>query len=102
MLEKAVKALLASQGSDIHVLWSLKYQQQSDFPTLAPEAEGESEMDPHIMCFPDPPLDLAFDDIILDHVKDAWQRIVGNAVNQDEFLKFEDREAVDEDVEEDD
>ena len=40
-------------------------------------------------------MDLAFDDAILDNVKEVWQKIVGE--NGGEFLVFQDREQYDDD-----
>ncbi|KAL1311245.1 hypothetical protein AAFC00_001434 [Neodothiora populina] len=96
LLQKAIKKLIATQGSDVKVLWTLQYQQSSNFhsPNVADEANG------NILRFPNAPLDLAFNDSVLDNVKQTWLRIVGG--NGDEFMKFEDREAAAEDDAEDD
>jgi hypothetical protein len=40
-------------------------------------------------------MDLAFDDTVLDNVKNVWQKISGDDAG--EFLVFQDREAYDED-----
>lgn len=40
-------------------------------------------------------MDLAFDDKILDDVKEVWQKIVGEDAG--EFLVFQDREQYDDD-----
>lgn len=40
-------------------------------------------------------MDLAFDDSVLDQVKDVWQKITGG--NDGEFLVFQDRETYDDD-----
>lgn len=95
ILDKAVNALLATQGSDIKVLWSLKYQQG------AKSASTNADDNANIIRFPDTPLDLAFEDTILDNVKQVWKTITGG--HEDEFMKFEDREAAaEEDSEEED
>ena len=49
-----------------------------------------------IITFGRPSVALAFDDILLTEVKEAWSRITGNA---DGFMQFEDRDdgAYDED-----
>lgn len=43
------------------------------------------------MVFPPPSVDLAFDDSILDSVKEMWQRIMGEEVVRGDFLRFDDR-----------
>jgi hypothetical protein len=40
-------------------------------------------------------MDLAFDDAVLENVKEVWQKIVGDEAG--EFLVFQDREAYDDD-----
>lgn len=42
-------------------------------------------------------MDLAFDDAVLDNVKEIWQKIQGN--DSGEFLVFQDREAYTDDDE---
>lgn len=91
LLQKAVQALLSTveitpQPSE---LWSIQYQQQ-------PSSGSESiPTDDHVLRFPTPSLDLVFDDSILDHVKQVWQKIEGD--DSDEFLVFQDRETYDDD-----
>jgi hypothetical protein len=40
-------------------------------------------------------MDLAFDDVVFDHVKDVWQKITG--ADAGDFLVFQDREVYDDD-----
>jgi hypothetical protein len=49
----------------------------------------------HVLRFPPPPMDLAFDDTTFDHVKDVWKKIMGDDAG--EFLVFQDREVYDDD-----
>jgi hypothetical protein len=51
--------------------------------------------DEHVLRFPPPSTDLAFDDTVFDRVKDVWQKIMGGDVG--EFLVFQDREIYDDD-----
>lgn len=44
-----------------------------------------------VMLFPVASVDPVFDDSILDGVKETWKRILGNEVEESEFLKFEER-----------
>jgi hypothetical protein len=93
MLDKAVDALLSAVNvtSTPSILWSVKYQQQpsSGTESLPTGTEG------NILRFPPPHVDLAFDDTVLDNVKDIWQKIMGEDAG--EFLVFQDREAYEDD-----
>ncbi|KAL6710670.1 Rab proteins geranylgeranyltransferase component A [Coniothyrium glycines] len=93
LLQQAVAAFLSTL--DItptpSILWSVNYQQQ---PSSGSE-ELPVSADGHTLRFPPPSLDLAFDDAVLDNVRDVWQRIVGE--DSGEFLVFQDREAYDDD-----
>lgn len=44
-----------------------------------------------VMLFPIASVDPVFDDSILAGVKEIWKRILGNEVEESEFLKFEER-----------
>lgn len=71
------------------LLYSLYYAQSQDL-TAARTSEGE-------YLFPDPSIDLAFDDGILERVEEAWRSVLGaeaaDAVDDTAaFMVFEDRE----------
>lgn len=72
------------------VLWTVQYRQHASSGSEALPVGNE-----HILNFPPPSMDLAFDDAILDNVKDAWQKIVGEDAG--DFLAFQDREVYDDD-----
>lgn len=93
-MQQAIQALLSSVEATPSptILWSLQYEQRSSVDSGTSSA-GTND---HVLNFPPAPLDLAFDDSVLDRVKDVWQKIMGDDAG--EFLVFEDREAyVDED-----
>ena len=92
LLEKAVGTLLASVDVSPapEVLWSAQYQQHASSGAENLPADNE-----RILRFLPPSMDLAFDDKILDDVKDMWQKIVGEDAG--EFLVFQDREQYDDD-----
>jgi hypothetical protein len=92
-LSRAVDSLLASVDvfPPANVLWSTHYQQR---PTSGTETLPTAAND-HILRFPPPPPDLAFNDAIFDRVKVIWEKIMGDAAG--EFLVFQDREAYDDD-----
>ncbi len=91
LLRKAVDALLvaAAVSPKPAVLWSMRYRQCMAFGSDT-TASGE-----HVLKFPPPSMDLAFDDTILANVKSVWRKIVGE--EGDEFLTFQDRESYDDD-----
>ena len=90
LLKKATDALLASVDVTPAPtkLWSVQYRQHA-----SSGSEASLGGDEHILRLPPPPMDLAFDDVILDNVKEVWQKIVGD--DGGEFLVFQDREVYD-------
>lgn len=81
------------------MLWSLRYEQRFGVPSSVATNAGPDR----IMKFAEGDLDLSFDDSVVDQVKEAWRRIMGDAaVEAGEFMQFQDRqaEAGDEDEEE--
>jgi hypothetical protein len=92
LLQKAVESILSAHDSSSPptILWSVRYQQRasSGSETLLPNND-------HVIRFPPPSMDLAFDDTVLDTVKEVWQKIVGDDAG--EFLMFQDREVYDDD-----
>jgi len=92
LLQKAVDSLLSARDilPSPTILWSVEYQQQasSGSETLPTDTD-------HVVRFPPPSMDLAFDDAVLDNVKEVWQKIVGDDAG--EFLVFQDREVYDDD-----
>ncbi|KAM0255827.1 hypothetical protein ACHAQJ_005414 [Trichoderma viride] len=100
-LEKALSSLLASlSGSGQEAPRSLYqlYYEQTGFDTPSVNIDGQ------IAEFSLLPLDLAFNDSVLDPVKSAWQMVVPNATDEEraEYLVFTDREGADAEDEFDD
>ncbi|KAF2116679.1 rab geranylgeranyl transferase escort protein-like protein [Lophiotrema nucula] len=97
LLKKAVESLLASV--DITpaptILWSLQYEQRC----IPVNGSGSLHMTwgEGMLTFKQSQFDLAFDDRILDEVKEIWQKIMGEDAG--DFLVFEDREP---DIDDDD
>ncbi|CAE7024893.1 hypothetical protein CFE70_003529 [Pyrenophora teres f. teres 0-1] len=92
LLQEAVKSLLfvVEVTPPPKVLWSTRYKQR---PCSGTEVLP-SGLD-NVVCFPPSSMDLAFNDQILDNVKDVWQKIAGEDAG--EFLVFQDREDYTED-----
>lgn len=99
-LDDAVARLLSASAlpdSKPEVLWSLKYHAKGR-PTDSEAGPVLSSISGRVMVFPPASIDLAFDDSILENVKELWKRIVGDGVEESDFLKFEDRRADEGDV----
>ncbi|KAL1652705.1 Rab proteins geranylgeranyltransferase component A [Didymella pomorum] len=92
LLRKAIDALLSSVDVSPapEVLWSAQYHQHA-----SSGAERLPTDNKRVISFSPPSMDLAFDDKILDDVKEVWQKIVGEDAG--EFLVFQDREQYDDD-----
>jgi Rab proteins geranylgeranyltransferase component A len=56
-----------------------------------------STMSDKVMVFPPPSVDLAFDESILDCVREMWKRIMSDEVEEAEFLRFGQRGVGEED-----
>ena len=90
LIDLAVQQLLESAGGpNAQVLWSLRYTQLGRAETRSAQPANPVE---RIIRLPPPSLDLAFDDALIDTVKDAWQAIMGDEATDHEFMTFEDRE----------
>ena len=95
-MELAVKQLLASVDPEAQILWRLQYTQLGHVGgNEIPENEFAVKSD-RILLFPLPCLDLEFNDRMIAQVQDAWKVIMGPAVEDCEFLSFEDREPLEE------
>ena len=70
------------------VLWSLKYRAAGRPVGSEPGAIRFGTFD-RVMVFPPPSIDLAFDDSILENVKEIWKRVMGDAVEESAFLRFD-------------
>lgn len=101
LLEIAINSLLGSLSSTSDkpsVLWSLRFTQVglldgSDNSTgiyKSTKADG-------VLFFAPPSLDLAFDDGIVDSVREGWKAVLGEEASDDAFMKFEDRETYEDD-----
>ena len=90
-MQRAVDALLsaADESPQASILWSVQYNQQ------ASSGSEDLPAGDHVLRFAPPSLDLAFDDSVLDNVKELWQKIAGDDAG--DFLVFQDREAYEDD-----
>ncbi|KAF2639341.1 hypothetical protein P280DRAFT_527918 [Massarina eburnea CBS 473.64] len=89
LLHLATDALLSSvaETPPPTILCSTQYQQRAEATDdITPETPND-----HVINFAPTPLNLAFDDSILDRVKPVWEKIMGEDTG--DFLVFEDREA---------
>ena len=77
--------------SDI-ILWSMRYTQASG---KVDPSESVQTLGP-VIALDSSPIDLAFDDGMLDQVRRVWETIRQRDDGAEEFMKFTDREAFDE------
>jgi len=94
LLDTALAAFLAvvsSEESPPKSLYQLYYQQARSSLDLA--AEGD------VLTFPPPPLDLAFNDSVLEPVQQVWEVLMGGLTEGEdsEYMTFQDREGVGDD-----
>lgn len=90
-LATAVSCLLdASPSKDDkpEVLWSLQYR-ATGRSVSSESGEIRFGMCDRVMTFPPPSIDLTFDDSILENVKEVWKRVMGDAVEESTFLRFD-------------
>ncbi|KAJ5787567.1 hypothetical protein N7457_002557 [Penicillium paradoxum] len=93
LLESAVSKLVQAEGPSACVLWSLRYTHCGHLNNGGdPRSLIVEEGVPDYYLFPPSSLDLAMEDDTLDLVKEAWKRAVGDDVDDDDFMKFDDRE----------
>jgi hypothetical protein len=92
LLNKAIDALLSTVDTSApEVLWSVQFQHR---PSSGSDPLA-ADLGDRVLRFPPPSMDLAFDDAVLGHVKEVWQKIMGDEGG--EFLSFQDREVYDDD-----
>ena len=77
------------------ILWRLEYTQVGRSQHQQQQLATDDKDDERVISFSPPSLDIAFDDTVIDMVKDVWKKIVchDDDDKQQEFMVFEDREA---------
>ena len=101
LLAYSVETISTDQGEKPAVLWSMHYtlrgisplQSYQDLKAGTPTTLMDAQAD-NILVFPPQPLDLAFDDSVIDHVRTAWAKIMASDPGFDEeaFMRFVRRE----------
>jgi hypothetical protein len=93
LLQTASKALLTTQnaGQPTEALYQLYYEQRA--------GSGDLNVDGNIVTFPCPSISLAFDDSILQPVRQAWDTVGLQDASTEgvRYMQFEDREKLDDD-----
>ncbi|KAF7559613.1 hypothetical protein G7046_g4547 [Stylonectria norvegica] len=84
----SLRAVLDTAEDSPPCILQLYYEQSSGTPSL--------NVDGNTVTFPLTPLDLAFNDSVLEHVQEAWKIVTGSAAADEgnEYMKFADREGV--------
>lgn len=101
LLETAINHLLNSFSDATGkptVLWSMRFTQVGTLndASASPILYKSTKSD-QILYFAPPSLDLAFDDNIVESVRECWKAILGEEAQDDTFMTFEDRETYDDD-----
>lgn len=81
------------------MLWSMSFTQHAPAAGSL-YASGRSittDSSGKLLIFPPRSHDIAFDDSVLDHVKSAWEAILGERSAEYDFLRFEERKDMNED-----
>ncbi|KAJ5502661.1 GDP dissociation inhibitor [Penicillium fimorum] len=92
LLESAVDRLIRAEGLPATVLWSLRYTHSGCLSNGEPRHLIAEDGAPDCYTFPPSSLDLAFEDDTLDLVKEAWKKVVGDEVDDADFMMFDDRD----------
>lgn len=96
LLECAVDRLLHAEGAQAMALWSMRYTQSGRSSNDGSSATVHKHST-HVYSFPQSNLDLSWEDEVIDMVKQVWTKIVGDEVDHDDFMIFEDREGTSDD-----
>ncbi|KAI0105639.1 rab protein geranylgeranyltransferase component A [Nemania sp. FL0031] len=97
ILDVALNALLQAATPTAVILYKLYYEQAISARQALVTSQGGAT----VLEFPSPSLGLAFEDDSLDAVKEAWKLVMKNEILDDEFMKFEDREGMGDDDDDD-
>ncbi|OAL73733.1 rab geranylgeranyl transferase escort protein [Trichophyton violaceum] len=92
VLENAVDNFLKSVDSKATVIWGAHFTQLGCLEREVAVNENIKGSHDNVFSFPAPALDLAFDDALIDQVKQVWKAIMGDEADENNFLKFDDRE----------
>jgi hypothetical protein len=91
-LEGAVSALLETVDAKDGVLWSLSYRKKEPAAEATPGSSLHKHS-PQTFVFAPRAHDIAFDDGVLDAVKETWETVLGkDTAVESSFLRFEERE----------
>ncbi|KAI0487258.1 GDP dissociation inhibitor-domain-containing protein [Xylaria cf. heliscus] len=97
ILDMALTALLQAMAATADVLYKMYYEQAASARKSTVTSQGSVT----VFEFPSPSLGLAFDDGSLDDVKKAWKIVMKDEVLDEGFMKFENREGVGDDDDDD-
>ncbi|KAF2083590.1 hypothetical protein K490DRAFT_60336 [Saccharata proteae CBS 121410] len=96
LLDSAIAALLSSVADQPRpaLLWKLQYERLPRASASNSGHDGSSGSHANIHLFPPSGVSLAFNDEVLDHVRIAWQKIMGPDADPSGFMVFEEREGL--------
>lgn len=79
------------------VLWTMSFTLDEAAGSTPWNSHVKDDATKSVIMLPERAHDLAFDDAVLDSVKDAWETILGERSIEYDFLRFEDRKDPNED-----
>lgn len=96
LVEAALRTFLTAIAAEgelaPHVLYKLYYEQAQGSRSAFTD-QSASGLDSLTFSFPAPAASLSFDDSVLETVKAAWGRVMGDATDGAEYMVFSDRQS---------
>lgn len=78
-------------------MWSMSFVRDESATGHAPSPPLQQDASGKVLVLPQRTYDIAFDDSILDGVKAAWEKVLGDRSAEYDFLRFEARRDENED-----
>lgn len=98
-LKSAITSLVSTAGNEsaAQAVWSMSFVRDESATGYTPDHPLQQDPSGKVLVFPQRTHDIAFDDTILDGVKAAWERVLGDRSAEYDFLRFEARRDENED-----
>lgn len=90
-LQASVTDFLTTCGVETSNVWSLSFA-YSGSDVSSQQGHPSSEISAQVISLASGPFDIAFPDEVLASVQGVWKSILGDDVQDDAFLRFEERE----------
>lgn len=98
-LEAAIDDVIrtTTDSTQTEILWTMGCTLDAAAGSIPWNYHPVNDAAKRVIVLPDRTHDLAFDDSILDNVKDAWETILGERSAEYDFLRFEERKDMNDD-----